>query len=168
MVVRIHIAEIHKNKKKQPQRSSALQFSHLQDPKIKFQTNANAFICRISLCFLIKHIGKNEKSLRILHNGYRNGISTYRFNTLWSLDSRTYVLFDTPFFNRIFTQWMFCSGTCRTSKGYIIFFFKIRMIFSLVAMTGLHICSGYVTQVSDPWPVGLLSLVAMIGLENVA
>ena len=37
------------------------------------------------------------------------------------------------------------------------------MIFSLVAMTGLekmlhniHICSGYVTQVSDPWPVGLV------------
>ena len=95
MVVRIHIAEIHK---KQPQRSFVLQFSHLQDPKIKFQTNANAFICGISSCFLIKHIGKNAKSLRILHNGYRNGISTYRFNTLWSLDSRTYVLFDTPFF----------------------------------------------------------------------
>ena len=40
------------------------------------------------------------------------------------------------------------------------------MIFSLVAMTGLeknvaehlHICSGYVIQVSDPWPVGLLLL----------
>ena len=96
MVVRIHIAEI---QKKQPQRSFALQFSHLQDPKIKFQTNANAFNCGISSCFLIKHIGKkNAKSLRILHNGYRNGISTYRFNTLWSLDSRTYVLFDTPFF----------------------------------------------------------------------
>ena len=37
------------------------------------------------------------------------------------------------------------------------------MIFSLVAMTGLEKCcitsayrSGYVTQVSDPWPVGLL------------
>ena len=61
MVVRIHIAEIHKNQKKQPQRSSALQFSHLQDPKIKFQTNANAFICGISLRFLIKHIGKKQE-----------------------------------------------------------------------------------------------------------
>ena len=58
MVVRIHIAEIHK---KQPQRSFALQFSHLQDPKIKFQTNANAFNCGISSCFLIKHIGKKHE-----------------------------------------------------------------------------------------------------------
>ena len=38
------------------------------------------------------------------------------------------------------------------------------MIISLVAMTELkkycitlmHICSGYFTQVSEPWPVGLL------------
>ena len=42
------------------------------------------------------------------------------------------------------------------------------MIFSLVAMTGLEKCcitsayrSGYVTQVSDPWSVGLLFITVM-------
>ena len=43
------------------------------------------------------------------------------------------------------------------------------MIFSLVALIGLkkmlHICRGYVTQVSELWPVGLLYLVAMATLE---
>ena len=48
---------------------------------------------RNKFMFFNKHIGKNAKSLRKLHNGYRNSISTYRFNTLWSLDSRTYMLF---------------------------------------------------------------------------
>ena len=42
---------------------------------------------------------------------------------------------------------------------YIIFFFKIRMIFSLVAMTGLEKCcitSAYLQWLySGEWPVGL-------------
>ena len=39
------------------------------------------------------------KSLCKFNYGYRNGISTYRFNTLLSLDSRTNMLvFVTPFF----------------------------------------------------------------------
>ena len=55
-------------------------------------------MCGISSCFLIKHIGKNAKSLCKLHYDYRNGISTYHFNTLWLLDSRRYMIFVTPFF----------------------------------------------------------------------
>ena len=48
MVVRIHTIKLHK---KQPQCSFALQFSHLQGPKIEFQRKCLAFICGISSCF---------------------------------------------------------------------------------------------------------------------
>ena len=44
-----------------------------------------------------------------------------------------------------------------TAIPYIIFFFKIKSRFKDDLFISCDICSGYVAQVSDPWPVGLLS-----------
>ena len=63
------------------------------------------------------------KSLRKLHYGYRKGISSYCFNTLWLLVPEDTCYLSPHFFNQIFKQWVFCSGTCCTSKGYLLSFY---------------------------------------------